>query len=85
MTFLAVILILAFFIAPAMIATNMLTLQKMQKVIDEYNETLPKMHDENGRAMLTRITRQKLMDLKKTISTMDKKSFEHAKDLVNSI
>lgn len=86
--FLAVILILAFFITPIMIATNMVTLKKMQKVIDEYNKNDTEMYMESnaaGREMLKKITKQKLIDLKKTISTMDRKSFEHAKDLVDSI
>lgn len=83
--FLAVVLILAFFITPIMIATNMVTLKKMQKVLDEYNRELMSLERTSDRLMLNTLTKHELIRLKNTISTLDKKSFEHAKDLVNSI
>lgn len=83
--FLAVVLILAFFITPIMIATNMVTLKKMQKVIDGYTERFMLAQNEEEKIAYRNIAKKELISLKKTISTLDKKSFEHAKDLVNSI
>lgn len=83
LTFLAIILILCFFIAPAMILANRARLKKMFEITEKFHaNTYP---TPEHRAKARSDAYRECSKLKAQISTADKMSTERARDILNSL
>lgn len=83
LTFLAIILILCFFIAPAMIFANRARLKKMYEISENFHANTYPTPEHRAKALSD--ARRKCMALKARISTADKMSTEIARDILNTL
>lgn len=82
LTFLAIILILCFFIAPAMIFANRARIKKMEEISEKFRtDTYP---TAEHRAKARSDAYRECLKLKAKISVADKQSTEKARDILTS-